>query len=889
MSDTPSFGMWLRQQRRSRDLTQVELARLVGCAVGTLRNIETDDARPSKQLATRLAATFGVADEDVAAVVAFARGSGPVHTNWQLMPRETTQVPPQDASLQTHYTNLPAQLTALIGRTHEIDAVRTLLLRPDVRLVTLVGPGGTGKTRVAVASAMQLSNAFPAGVIFVDLAAISDPDLVLTTIAQTLGVNYNGIMPVHDHVANALRDQTLLLLDNFEQVVAAAPGVANLLMACPQLKVLTTSRIALGIAGEYEWPVPPLALPDRAQLPPFEQLTEYEAVRLFSERARAATPKFAITATNAPAVVEICHQLDGLPLAIELVAAWVKLFEPQALLARLDHRLTFLTGGRDRPTRQQTMWNTIEWSYQLLAPVEQQLFQRLSVFVGGGTLSAINAVCGDRSLFGDADMIDGVAALVSQSLLRTLPELPGDIDAEPRFGMLQTIRAFAREQFANAPDAETTRERHAHYFLMLAEQAAAQWSTPAVDAWIEKLHREYDNMRAALQWARDSGHGMIGLRIAGALWKFWQGYGYTSEGRAWLDRLLTLDDPHPDSTTMIARLSGLQAAAWLASEQRDDTQATRLLEQSMLLRRTLRETTGPTNPLVNGARQSRTEGKYQQAASALEEALSRHRSLREQLRRGSADLGLALYDLGQVQRVLGLVRREQGDFAQAKALFEESLSIHRRFGDREGVAFALIGLADVARDQGDAARVQEYATESLAILRDLRIQWMIGFALNTLAQGAYINDDLEQACTLIDESVVLFRELNAYSSLTEILITQGQILQAQGDVTAAHSALTEALRFAWAVGPRLFVAASLEGLACIESARGQAGRAVQLFAAASTLRTQMGTPVRPVDRPALEQALATARSILGADGFTALWEESAGLPLEHLLNTVQAA
>jgi predicted ATPase/transcriptional regulator with XRE-family HTH domain len=886
MSDTPSFGQWLRQRRRSHDLTQTELARQVGCAVGTLRNIEADDARPSKQLAARLARVLGVAEDDVPAVVAFARGSGPAPdatgAAYALPLSPAASTAGASRTPRTPHPNLPAQLTTLIGRTREVDEVRALLLRPDVRLVTLTGSGGTGKTRVAVQVVAGLPDSFPDGIYFVDLAAITDPDLVLATVAQTLGVADGG-QPLGARLAAALRDQSLLLLlDNFEQVVEAGPAVVGVLAACPDVKALITSRVALGVAGEYAWPVPPLPLPDRAHLPPFEQITQYESVRLFSERAYAANPAFAITTGNAPAVAEICYQLDGLPLAIELVAAWARLFEPRALLARLDHRLTYLTGGgRDRPTRQQTMRNTIDWSYRLLTPAEQLLFRRVSVFMGGATLPAIDAVCG-----GDGDVVARVSALASQSLLRILPGSSDGVESEPRIGMFETIREYALEQLAASPEAETIRRRHADYFMALAVEAAAQWTTPTVDAWIEKLNRENDNMRAALQWARDGGNGLIGLRLAGALWKFWQGYGYTSEGRVWLDHLLTLDDPHPDSTTMVARLCGLQAAAWLASGQNDDAHATQLLDQSMLLRRALRETTGETNPLVNAARQARTEGQYRQAVAALEEALSRHRMLRERIRHGDADLGLAFYDLGLVLRVLGLVRREQGAFAQAAALFDENLTMQRRFGDREGTAFALLGLADVARDLGDAARVREYGEESLAILRDLRIQWAIGFALNTLAQAAYVDGDLARAFALIDESVALFRELKAYSSLAEVLITQGYIVGARGNATAAYEALAGALRLAWAVGPRVMAAAALEGLAGLEIARGQARRTIQLLAAASALRARMGTPVRPVDRPAVDRALAAARAALGADDFAAIWAEAEALPPEQIVSAL---
>src|SRR5262245_7038769 len=705
MSDTPSFGMWLRQQRKRQDLTQAELARQIGCALGTLRNIETDSARPSKQLAARLAHTLGVADADIDAVIAFARGAGPAPAAVV-----SAAIPPQALAapavtsrqtLQTTHPNLPAQLTELIGRTQEVAAACALLLRPDVRLLTLTGPGGAGKTRVAVACAGQRLDAFSDGVVFVDLAALTDSDLVLATIAQTLGMPESPTQPLSTRLAAALRDQTLLLLlDNFEQVVAAAPAVVELLAACPQLKVLATSRVALEVQGEHEWPVPPLTLPDRAHLPPFEQLTQYEALRLFSERARAANPQFAISTSNAPAIAEICHQLDGLPLAREPVPAWVKLFERQALLTRLDRRLTFLTGGgRDRPTRQQTMRNTIAWSYQLLTRDEQALFERLSVFVGGGTLAAIEAVCGDR----DGEVVDGVSALVSQSLLRRLLPAYDDTDTEPRFGMLETIREYALEQLAASPDAELIRGRHALYFTALVEAAAAEWNTPMKEAAIEQQRREHDNMRAALQWAYDTDNSTVGLQLALALWEFWRSYGYNSEGRAWLGQLLSLDQPPANVAAMATRERALHAGAWLASDQHDYANASRLFEQSMALRRALGESEGEADLLRNAARQVRAEGPYGQATALWEDGLARHRVVGDSTTAGGASLELSFDELGQVLRELGLVLREQGDFVRAAALFKEALAVHRAVGDRASVAFALIALGDVARDQGDSA------------------------------------------------------------------------------------------------------------------------------------------------------------------------------------------
>lgn len=873
MSSTTSFGTWLRQWRRNRNLTQVELAELAGCAVGTLRNIEADDARPSKQLAARLARALGVAEGEINAVVAFARGTSSTFEAATSATVPTSQTP----SRQIAPLNLPAQMTGLIGRINEVQAVRALLKRTDVRLVTLTGPGGTGKTRVAIQVASQLREAFSDGLAFVDLSAISDAPMVLPTIAQTLGVKEDGSQPLGTRLAEALRDQSLLLLlDNFEQVIDAALQVATLLASCPRLKVLVTSRIALGLAGEYEWPVPPLPLPDRMQLPALEQLSQYESVRLFSERARAANPHFAVTTSNAPAVAEICHQLDGLPLAIELAAARVKLFQPQALLARLDHRLSFLTGGRDRPSRQQTMRNTIDWSYQLLMPDEQTLFRRFGIFVGGATLQAIEAVCGDDAA---TPQLHDVAALVNHSLLRALSVQQADND-DPRFGMLETIREYAQEQLAAHPDAAVTRQKYARYYSAMAETAAAQWEGPTADRIGAQLQRDYDNIRAVLQWALES-DSILGLRLATALRVFWQSRGYYSEGRAWLQQLLALEQRTDDREAITARLNATHTAAWLASDQHDYASATQLFEQSVALARVLGESENEIHLFGPAAREARALGDYARAIALLEDRLAHYRAAGDQRGFSAGGIGLALYELG-------LALREQGDFARTTALFEESIAFHRALGDNEGVAVGLLGLSDIARDQGDAARLRDYCTTSLEMLRRLDMQWGIGFALNNMALAAYLEGDLASATQFVTQSLDLFRRLQGDASRAEILITQGMILLAQGNAAAAYAAFSESLRIALALGPRLLVAYALEGLANVAISGSDADLAVRLLVAAAKFRAQMGTPERPIDTAVLDRTRATARSLLNDNGFAAAWAAADGLSIDELLRTIPA-
>jgi WD40 repeat protein/tetratricopeptide (TPR) repeat protein len=505
----------------------------------------------------------------------------------------------------------------------------------------------------------------------------------------------------------------------------------------------------------------------------------------------------------------------------------------------------------------------------LLGEPERALFSRLAVFRGGCSAEAAEQVAGAS--------LPVLTTLVDKSLLRESRH--SNAAVEPRFHLLETIREYALEKLTVWGEVEAVQHTHAIYYLALAEAAMTQWDSPSADAAIEQLDHEHDNMRAALQWARDGGDATIGLQLAGVLWRFWRRRGYLSEGRVWLEELLALDHKTLDANSMAARLGALHGTAWLASYQHDFAHAARLFEESMALSRALGQTEGETHLLDNAARQARAVGNYRRATELTEDALARHRALGDRGSLSIGGLGFSLYELG-------LVLREQGDFARAAALFEECVELHREIGDREGMSIGLLGLGDVARDQGDAAGVQQYCEESLAILRRLGAQWAIGFALNNLALGAYLDGNLTRAMALISESVSLFRAQQADASLAEVLVTLGLILRAQGDVAAAHKALTEALRLARVVGPRLLVAAALEGLAGVMDQSGQADPAVRLLGAAAALRAQMGAPIRPADRLDVERVLATARSSLGPATFAAVWSEAREQPLEQLLSTL---
>src|SRR5829696_8319575 len=457
---------------------------------------------------------------------------------FQLISPELPASYPPLKTLDARMNNLPAQPTPLIGRGRELGEVCDLLRAEGLRVLTLTGPGGIGKTRLGLQVGAELLDEFEEGVFFVALAPITDPALVPSAIAEALGVVEAADQPLEEALKDYLRSKELLvLLDNFEQVLGGAPLVGQLLSACPKLKVLATSRSVLRVYGEQEYPVPPLELPSPGRLPPIDRLSQYEAVRLFIERAKAAKPDFSVTDENAPAVAAICARLDGLPLAIELAAARIKLLTPAAMLERLGSRLKLLGGGaRDLPERQRTLRGTIEWSHALLDEGEQVLFARLAVFSGGRTLEAIEAVCdakGDLPM----DALEGVSSLLDKSLLRQ-EEGP---EGEPRFVMLETIHEYTRERLGASGEAEEVRRLHAEYFLALAEEAEAELSGADQLAYLERLEAEHDNFRAALTWSLERA-SVTALRMAAALARFWEKRSYFSEGSSWLEAAVRLSE-----------------------------------------------------------------------------------------------------------------------------------------------------------------------------------------------------------------------------------------------------------------------------------------------------------------------------------------------------------
>jgi len=566
VADEELFGRWLRARRKALDLTQNDLAHHIGCSVVAIRKFEAGERRPSKQIAERLAVYLAIPPEEHAAFIRFARGRS---TPNPPLGSEQSATPAPWRALSVHPTNLSVPLARLIGREQAVAAVRDYLLRDEIRLLTLLGAPGIGKSCLGLQAAASLVEQFRDGAFFVELGSTEDPDLVATTMAQTLGVVSAGNQPPSAGLAQFLKNkQMLLLLDNFEHVVAAAPLLTDLLAACPGLKVLVTSRAALHVQNEWHYSVSPLALPDLARLPDVETLSHYSAVALFVQYARVVRPDFTLTSANAHAVAAICTRLDGLPLAIKLAAAHSRLLSPPDLLKRLMDGPALLQmladGPRDLPARQQSLRDAIDRSYNLLGPEEQKLCRRLAVFAGGFSLAAAEAVTSATHDL-SANIIRGVEALIDQSLLQSQKPEAG----EPRFEMLVTIRESALERLKLSGELARIQRRHGGYYLRLAETAEPCLSGEEQTLWLNRLERDHDNLRAALRWALDRREMRIALRLCVALDRFWLLQGHQSERRKWLELVLTAS----------SRAQGRSRAR----TPYDFTQATALLEKSLAI------------------------------------------------------------------------------------------------------------------------------------------------------------------------------------------------------------------------------------------------------------------------------------------------------------------
>ncbi len=723
-------------------------------------------------------------------------------------------------------SRLPAPLTPLVGREQEIAAVCALLWRPEVRLVTLTGTGGVGKTRLALGVAAAVNADFADGICLVALAPLIDPGLVLSTIAQALGVQEQGSRPLLEGLQDHLREkQLLLLLDNFEQVVSAAPVVAELLVAAPRLRVLVTSRTSLHLSGEHEFVVPPLALPDLRNLPPPDRLLQYGAIRLFVARAQAAHSAFVMTGENATAIAAICQQVDGLPLAIELAAGRSKLFAPQALLSRLRNRLKLLVGGaQDLPLRQQTLRGTIAWSYDLLGQDEKALFRRLAVFVGGCTLEAAEAVCtaqGDLLI----DVLEAVAALVDKSLLRQETQA----DGQPRLLMLETIREYALERLAASGEAEAVQRQHAIFFLRFSEEAEPKIRGAEHFLWRTRLEVEHDNLRAALRWTLESQEAEMGMQLAFSLVAFWRASNQDREGRNWCEQVLA--QPGTSARTA-ARAMALLAAGAMTMFQGDLPQAQLLLEESIAIGR--------------------------EVGRAAKRTLA---------------LALALLAYGALL---------QGNLGAARELAEEGVRLFREVGEAWGTALALNHLGRATLELGDPVAARPLLEESAALFRAGNMQ-RLAMPLNTLGRVALRQGDDTGARAYCEEALAVARATGDELFIAEALAQLGTVALHVGDSGQATALYQQSLTLIWTRGYRECIAEDLAGLAATASLLGQPERAARLFGAVEALREVSGIRLSPLPRADYDRAVEGIRAHLDEATFAQAWEKGRAMPLEQAI------
>ena len=731
----------------------------------------------------------------------------------RLLPSEPTVPPtvaPTEGPSDAGKHNLPASRTSFVGREYEMLGIKRELAM--TRLLTLTGVGGSGKTRLALEVARDLVGAYTDGVRLAELASLSEGEFVAQSVAEAVGVQDQPGRLLTDTLVDVLRTKKILLvLDNCEHLVGAVAGlVALLLDSCPRLRVLATSRESLGAIGEVVWPVPLLSAPVVQSSPTVAELEGYEAVRLFVDRARQRDPAFALRLENAQAVARICTRLEGLPLAIELAAARIKLLPPRALLDRLGDRLKLLSDGpRELSERQRTLRGTIGWSYGLLDEGEKELFAKFSVFSGGATLEAVEAVC-DALEDPSVDVLDVASSLLDKSLIRQ-----AEAGGEPRFVMLETLREYAQERLEESGEAETTKHAHAEYFLALAEEAEPKLWGPEDTAWLDKLEREHGNLRAALSWSIGRDEVELTLRLGGALRWFWNMAGYYSEGRSWLEAALGKEG----SASAEAKITTLSGVGWLALEQ----------------------------------------GDFDRAEAAAKEGLELN-----------TEVGVRSVIAAAFKSILGELARLRGNPEQAVRLAEESLALYREAEDKTGIAWSLGNLANASADRGDHERAKHLYEEGLALSRQLGGARPLGEYVISLGYTLLLEGDLESATELNEEAADLFRKQSRGGSFRYALDNLGWTMLLRGEYDKSEALHKDNLILCKELGDKIITSESLEGMACTAGATGSAERAARLFGAAEAVRETVGNQHSTRERTLRKPYLAAARSQLGE----AAWEKA---------------
>ncbi|MBI5877174.1 MAG: AAA family ATPase [Chloroflexi bacterium] len=818
MPDITTFGQWLKLRRKVLDLTQVELAELVGCSLIAVQKLEADDRRPSRQMAARIVDCLRVPEVEHEAFITFARsgrwGAPPAGNAW--------------GAAFPHYGNLPAPPTPLIGRGAELAAVRERLRAGATRLLTLVGPPGIGKTRLAIEAADGLSAEFGGRVCYVSLAPLQDASQVMPAIAHALGIATRVGIALGESIAVALRERRLLLLlDNCEHVLGAAAALAELLSACPRLTVLATSRAPLAVRAEQLWRVPPLAVPADVSDMDAGAIVRYPAVALFVERLRAVNPGFTVSARNAPALALLCARLDGLPLAIELVAARGDRLTPRQMLARARGAPLLRAGGlRDLPARQQTLLDAIAWSHDRLDAATQTVFLRLAVVAGGGTSATINALTRDV-----AGRRAARETLVRVSLLQR--EMS---NRAARFTLLETIRAFALERAQARGELETAGRIHARHFLSLAEKASSALTGPRQAVWLDRLAPEAHNLQAAFAWLMGHNELEHAARLCIALAPFWTVRGPVETGRAWMEQLVGTPGRRDLPRGLQAAL--LYATGELARLQADFDRALALQQECLMLRRKDADRAGVAMALASLGRIAREQYDLPGADRCLRESLRLLRTLNDQK------------NLAHVLYALGLIAKDRGRAARALACFEEALGLARTAGNAADAANILNTLgAAVAMHRRDFARAQSMLHESVTLARKLGGRFhVLMFALSWQGRISLLEGDRMRAARLFAESLTLARELGSRSGAATAMRGQARVALDADDTGNAADLIRQALALYHGLDFRIDGLHCLWELAAVAVAAGKLEHAAICLGAAESLRESLGVVPSAVER-----------------------------------------
>lgn len=796
--------------------------------------------------------------------------------------------------------NLPVQLTSFVGRNSEIAEIKSLLVK--VRMLTLTGPGGTGKTRLAIQVGADLIDDFKNGIFFVPLASVNDPKVVASTIAQALKVNVPGEQSPVESLKQYLYDkQMLLILDNFEQILKSAVLISDLLVSCSKLKVLVTSRASLHISGEQEFPVSPLSLPDLKKESSFEILSKSEAITLFVQRAQTVKPDFKLDHKNASTVAKICIRLDGLPLAIELAAARIKLFTPESILPRLENRLKLLVGGpRDLPNRQQTLKGAIEWSYNLLNEDEKKLLRRLSVFTGGCTLEAAEEVC---NIINDLkiDILEGIASLVDKSLLKQ--------SEQSRFLMLETIREFGLEYLNNCGELEIFKKAHRDLFLKFSEEAESQLKGPNQKDWLKKLDQEHDNLRTAFDWSLTINDIKTGMRFGAALWRYWLIHGFLNEGR---ERLTNLLENSNSSVDMEIRAKVLNGAGTLAQNQADYPSARSSFEESLSLHQYRKDKQGIATLLNNLGWIAFRLGDYTAAKSLSAQSLDLHKEMNN-----NPGIATSLNNLG-------FVAHHQGNYTEAHSFHHESLMIRRKLGNKRNVAFSLSNLGWAIQKQCNYDQASEIHKEALALLQELGDKQLFAFAVNIFAEMLLEKCDFDQAKKLIEnQSLPIVKEIGSKYGITFALTILGDILMQQDNCDEAKKIHEKTLELRketkdkWCISQSLHrlgevfryldnyndalilfkkslvlrgemedkmgVVECLESLAQVACKQNKLTQSLQMLNSAEVLRKIMNAPLSPLLQPSYKNTINFIKTNLEKTKFNEILSQNRNMTINQII------